>query len=103
MTARSDRRLPTRLRPAQVRLRASLEAIDDRHPRGVDKAVMARLAPCQGVREPHNVCITGPTGRGKTWRSGAVGHQACRAGDTVLSLRLPRLLQALPLAQGDGR
>ena len=33
----------------------------------------------------------------------ALGHQACREGYTVLYLRLPRLLQDLPLAKGDGR
>jgi DNA replication protein DnaC len=65
MTARSDRRLTTRLRQAKLRLSASLEDIDYRHPRGLDKAVMARLATCQWVREHHNVLITGPTGIGK--------------------------------------
>lgn len=64
---------------------------------------MARLVTCQWVREHHNVLITGPTGIGKTWLSCALGHQACREGYTVLYLRLPRLLQDLPLAKGDGR
>jgi DNA replication protein DnaC len=45
----------------------------------------------------------GPTGIGKTWLACALGHQACREGDTVLYLRLPRLLQELPMAKGDGR
>jgi DNA replication protein DnaC len=103
MTARSDRRLTTRLRQAKLRLSASLEDIDYRHPRGLDKAVMARLATCQWVREHHNVLITGPTGIGKTWLGCALGHKACREGYTVLYLRLPRLLQELPLAKGDGR
>ena len=76
LTARSDRRLTTRLRQAKLRLSASLEDIDYRHPRGLDKAVMARLATCQWVREHHNVLITGPTGIGKTWLSCALGHQA---------------------------
>jgi DNA replication protein DnaC len=64
---------------------------------------MARLAPCQWVRDHHNVFITGPTGIGKTWRGCAWGHQACRDGLTALYLRLPRFLQDLPIAQGDGR
>src|SRR5207237_9811266 len=41
--------------------------------------------------------------QGKTWLACALGHQACRAGWTVLYLRLPRLLQELPIAKGDGR
>jgi DNA replication protein DnaC len=64
---------------------------------------MARLATCQWVRERHNVLITGPTGIGKTWLGCALGQQACRDGLTALYLRLPRFLQELPMAKGDGR
>ena len=32
-----------------------------------------------------------------------MGHQACRNGLTALYLRLPRFLQELPMAKGDGR
>ena len=103
MPVRRDRRLTTRLRQAQLRLSASIEDIDSRHPRGLDKALRLRLASCQWVHERHKVLITGPTGIGKTWLACALGHKACRAGSTVLSLRLPRLLQALPMAKGDGR
>jgi DNA replication protein DnaC len=103
LTERDSRRLTTRLRQAKLRQTACIEDIDYRHPRGLDKAVMARLATCQWVREHHNVLLTGPTGIGKTWLSCALGHQACREGYTVLYLRLPRLLQELPIAKGDGR
>src|SRR5262245_45494146 len=40
---------------------------------------------------------------GKTWLACALVHKACREGYTVLYLRLPRLLQELPIAKGDGR
>ena len=103
MTVRSDRRLTTRLRQAKLRLSASIEDIDYRHPRGLDKSLMLRLASCQWVHDRHNVLITGPTGMGKTWLACALGHKACREGYTVLYLRLPRLLQELPIAKGDGR
>jgi DNA replication protein DnaC len=103
LTERDNRRLPPRLRQAKRRQTACIADIADRHPRGLDKAVMSRLATCQWVRAPHNVLSTGPTGIGKTWRGCALGHKACRAGVTALSLRLPRFLPALAIAKGDGR
>jgi len=103
MTERHDRRLKTRLRQAKLRLSAALEDIDYRHPRGLDKSLMTALASCQWVRDRRNILITGPTGIGKTWISCALGQAACRQGYTTLYLRLPRLLQELPIAKGDGR
>jgi len=75
MTARSNRRLTTRLRQAKLRLSASLEDIDYRHPRGLDKSLILRLASCQWVHEHHNVLITGPTGIGKP----QPGNYPCRS------------------------
>lgn len=102
-TEREHRRLTTRLRQAKLRQTACIEDLDYRHPRGLDKSLIARLGTCQWVRERHNVFITGPTGIGKTWLGCALGHQACRDGLTALYLRLPRFLQELPIAKGDGR
>ena len=103
LTERDNRRLTTHLRQAKLRQTACIEAIDYRHPRGLEKSLMTRLATCQWVREPHNVFIPGPTGLGKTWWGCALGHKACREGLTALYLRLPRFLPALAIAKGDGR
>jgi DNA replication protein DnaC len=103
LTERDDRRLTTRLHKAKLRQAACIEDIDYRHPRGLDKALMMRLATCQWVRDHHNVLMTGPTGIGKTWLACALGHKACRDGYSVLYARLPRLLQEMPTAKGDGR
>jgi hypothetical protein len=39
--------------------------VDYRSPRGLDKALLARLATCQWVQEHRNLLITGPTGVGQ--------------------------------------
>ena len=102
-TERDQRRLKTRLQRAKLRLSACMEDIDYRHPRGLDQSLMTKLATCQWVYERHNVLITGPTGIGKTWLACALGHNTCRQGLSALYLRLPRFLQELLIAKGDGR
>jgi DNA replication protein DnaC len=103
ITDREDRRLNTRLRQARLRQNACLEDIDYRAPRGLDKALIAQLATCRWVHEGLNLIINGPAGVGKTWIACALAHKACREGYTALYLRLPRLLEELHLAHGDGR
>lgn len=103
MTERENRRLATRLKKAKLRHNAAVEDIDYRHPRGLDRALMAKLSSCQWISQHLNVLITGPTGCGKTYLACALAHKACREGYTAHYIRLPRLLQALHIAKGDGR
>jgi DNA replication protein DnaC len=102
MTEREDRRLKTRLRQAKLRQSACVEDIDYRQPRGLDKSLILDLAGCQWIKRHLNIMITGPTGVGKTWIACALAQKACREGYRALYLRLPKLLQELPLAKGDG-
>ena len=99
---RDNRRLARLLKTAKLRLNACVEDIDYRHPRGLDRSSIASLASCQWLQRHQNLCLTGPTGTGKTWLACALGNQACRQGLSVRYLRVPRLFEMLRIAHGDG-
>jgi DNA replication protein DnaC len=103
VTERETRRLRSRLKQAKLRENAAIEDIDYRANRGLEKALMTRLAACQSIGEHLNVLITGPPGAGKTWIACAMANKACREGYTARYLRLPRLLQEPGIARADGR
>jgi DNA replication protein DnaC len=102
LTERETRRLNTRLKQAKLRENAAIEDLDYRTHRGLDKALMTRLASCQWISKHLNVLINGPTGVGKTWVACALAQKACREGFSARYLRLPRLLQQLGIARADG-
>lgn len=99
---RENRRLERLLRVAKLRATACAEDIDYRHPRGLEKSRMASLLSLDWIHQSLNLCITGPTGCGKTWLACAFGNEACRRGYSVRYLRLPRLFEMLRIAHGDG-
>lgn len=99
---RDNRRLSRLLKAAKLRVGACVEDIDYRHPRGIDRSFMSTLASAQWVQRQQNLCITGPTGSGKTWLACALGNQACRQGLSVRYFRLPRLFETVRIAHGDG-
>ena len=103
MTDRENRRLKTRLNKAKLRQNACVEDVDFRHRRGLEKSSFMQLASCQWIKEQNNVLIVGPTGVGKTYLACALGQKACREGYSAMYFRLPRLLQDLSIAKGDGR
>jgi len=100
---RETRRLKTRLRKAKLRQNACIEDIDFRHPRGLDKSLITRLADCEWIKKHQNIIITGPTGVGKSYLACAFAQKACREGYTTVYLRISRLFEDLSLAKGDGR
>jgi DNA replication protein DnaC len=102
-TEREDQRLRTRLKQARLRQNASMEDLLYEAGRGLDRPLMQQLATCDYVRRHHNILITGPTGAGKSFVGCALAHKACLEGYTALYHRLPRLLEDLEVARGDGR
>lgn len=103
MTVRDNRRLSNLLRGARLRYsNACPEEIDFRTPRGLSKEVIVSLMQNGWVKGKQNVIITGPTGSGKTFIACALANSACRSGHSAHYIRLPRLLQELHIARGDG-
>jgi DNA replication protein DnaC len=103
ITARANRRLQLRLKRAHLRQQAALEDLDLRTARGLDRSLIAQLASCGWVSQHLNILICGPAGVGKSYLACALAHKACREGYSALHVRLPRLLQELETARGDGR
>ena len=102
-TSRENKRLARRLREARLRQSATVEDVDFRAPRGLDRALFLKLAACQWLRDHHHLLVVGPTGIGKSWLACALGHKACREGFSVLYKRAPRLFTDLTQARGEGR
>src|SRR6266480_2663504 len=102
--SRSTRRFHTRLKSARLRhSQASVEDVDYRASRRLDKALFQQLATSRWIAEHRSLLVTGPCGVGKSWLSCALAQKACRDGYTVLYARVPRLFADLELAHGDGR
>jgi len=102
-TLRRQKRFESRAKNARLRHNASVEDIDYRATRGLDRAMFLKLAGCDFIRERRNLLITGSAGVGKSWLGCALGHKACREDFSVLYHRAPRLFAELALARGDGR
>jgi DNA replication protein DnaC len=103
VTARDNRRLSRRLSNAKLRQAATIENVDYRSSRGLDRSLLQNLATSQWIRDCNHLAIVGPTGTGKSWLACALGHKACRDGFSVLYKRVSRLFADLAQARGEGR
>lgn len=96
---RRNYRYAQRVRWAKLGQSASLEDLDSRAPRGIERSLIAQLGTLQFVTDKLNVLITGPTGVGKSYLACALGQHACRENISVRYLRLPRLVEDLGRAE----
>lgn len=102
MTHREDRRLTRLLRNARLKYRATVEEIDYRARRGLDRAVVRGLVRGEWLRAHQNLIVIGKTGAGKTFLACALANEACRQGHSAAYYRAPRLLHELAIARADG-
>ncbi len=99
---RENRATATRLRQAHLKRAASIEDINFRHARRLDRSLMSSLASCDWVRQRHNITITGPAGIGKTYLCCALVEKACRQGFTGYYAQASKFFRNLGLAWADG-
>jgi DNA replication protein DnaC len=103
VASRDDRRRTRLLGMARLKYpQATIEDVDTRAGRGVERAQITSLALGDWIKTGHAVIITGATGSGKTWLACALGQYACRRGHTVTYLRTPRLAEELRVHHGAG-
>jgi len=99
--ARNTRKLNRLVKVATLPEAASLEDLDMRPTRGLDKPMLSGLAACGWIKRQQNLIIVGPTGVGKTWLACGLGHQACRLGMNVNFHRASDLYAAITDAAHD--
>ena len=100
---RENRRLTRLLQLAQLKNRgASLEDVNFRSRRGLDRSQLASLGASDWIRAGQTLLVQGATGTGKTWLACALAHQACRQGLSAWYVRAPRLFEELTLCHADG-
>ena len=102
LTARENRRLHARLRTAKLPQLATIDDIDLRGNRGIDRAELASLASSDWIAKKQNIIIMGPTGVGKSHLACALAEKACRDGYTVHFDKASRMFQELAVARADG-
>jgi DNA replication protein DnaC len=95
---RRNYRYAQRVRWAKLGQNASLEDLDSRAPRGLERGSVQQLSTLAFVADKLNVLITGPTGVGKSYLACALGQHACRENISVRYARVPRLAEDLARA-----
>jgi DNA replication protein DnaC len=99
---RQNRRMERSLRGAKFRYKATVEELDFRPGRELDKNQLLRLADGGYISKGENILVTGSTGTGKSYLACALGNQACSNGRKVLYANTTRLLTQLKMAKADG-
>ncbi len=99
---RENRRFDRLQKSARFRYQASIEEIRYDASRGINKALIARLATGDYLDKGESVLITGATGRGKSFIASAFGHQACAQGYKVAYFNTQKLLMKTKMARAEG-
>jgi DNA replication protein DnaC len=99
---RENRRFDRLQKVARFRYQASVEEIRFDASRGIDKALITRLAMGEYLSKGESVLITGATGCGKSFIASALGHQACAQGYKVVYFNTQKLLMKTKMSRAEG-
>jgi DNA replication protein DnaC len=99
---RNNLKIGRMLKSAQLRQSATIEQIEFKPSRGLNKSYILDLAGGNWVREHHNLIVTGATGVGKSFIACALGERLCRSGFTVRYVKTAAFIQELMVARQDG-
>lgn len=99
---RENRAYASRLRQARLKMAASIEDINYRHARKLDRSLVSSLASCDWIRQRHNLTIIGPSGIGKTYLCCALLEKACREGFRAYYAQASKFFRQLGIAWADG-
>jgi len=101
-TSRINNRLYRMIKNASFdQPQATIEDINYKSGRKLNKSEILRLATCEYIEEHHNIIILGATGAGKSYLSCAFGMAACKKYYKTKYIRLPELLMELNVALAD--
>ena len=99
---RANRRFQRLAKNARFRYQASIEELHMDGSKGMDKALISRLATGEYLRRGESVLITGATGCGKSFLASALGNRACMQGYKVAYFNLQKLLIKIKMARLEG-
>ena len=98
---RNNRRLQRLYKKSGLRLNASAEHLEASSARGLDRNHINRLTDCAYMNRGESICITGPTGAGKSFLAQVLGNEAIARGHTVYYSGFSRLMGQLKAAHAD--
>jgi DNA replication protein DnaC len=99
---RYNKKLARLIKAAGFKHRSTLDQVDYREQRTLDKNQILRLQTCDWIKKSKDLLITGPTGVGKSFIACALGFQACVNGYKVLYTTTGKLFDKLLFAKADG-
>jgi len=98
-----DKRINSNRRLSKIKdKQASLEDIDYRVKREINKSQIHSLAALNFIRSHQNIIITGKTGTGKSYIAQAFANRAILDGFRAYYIRTPSLLEEIRVARADG-